>query len=269
MTIDCNDWDGEEASFWRLLRRQIEQDLSLSPGAIPLASQPQRDFQVVRDLVQRSCQEPRERLTIILDDSDVLFTKGPVALLEQLRTLRDYHRDQYAYLLFTKQLPLVLGRAIGFTETSPFYELFASRIYALRPYDEQDATQMLRYLDNRDGHSLGIPSQRVVLYLAGGHANLLRLMRDVYVAQPPAEDHVLETLATNADIRHACRRILSSLHPDEQEVLARLACGQPLISADIPALDLLQKRGLLLGARSTLFSPVFAQFLQSLNPALK
>lgn len=266
IVLDGNNWDGSPAGFWRLARQEAEQSLGVNTNVIPLAGDPaDRNTLIVRNLVGNACRQPNQRLVFVLDDADRLLQTGPLDLLGQLRTLRDENRDMFSYLLFTKRLPHRLGQGLGLRTDSKFYELFSSRIYALRPYQQADARHMLNYLNSQSNRPLRGPALATILHLSGGHAMLLKHLHELWLSQPPGEDDVLAAVVRHPDIVDVCRRIHRSLHAHEQEVLRSLSRGQMLAPGDAPAVTLLQKRGLLTGARNECFSPVLERYLHDLT----
>lgn len=265
IVLDGNNWDGAPAGFWRLARQEAEQSLGVSSSVLPFASDPSdRNTLIVRNLVGAACRQPHQRLLFVLDDADRLLQNGPLDLLGQLRTLRDENRDLFSYLLFTKKLPHRLGQGLNLRTDSKFYELFSSRIYALRPYQPSDARQMLAYLNGQHDRPLRGPALATVLYLGGGHAMLLKHLHELWLEQPPGEGDVLAAVVSHPDIADVCRRIYRSLHAHEQDVLRSLARGQTLAPADVPAVTMLQKRGLLSGAKNQCFSPVLERYVRDL-----
>ncbi len=260
ISLDCSDWNGTPTDFWHLLRQEAEHDLGVKTSIVHMSDRANRDFQVVRDLVSGVCDKPGGRLAILFDDADCLLHQGPVELLEQLCTLRSYHRDTLSFLLFTKGLPHLLGEPLKLRKNSRFYELFSSRIFTLQPYVERDSVQMLNYLNAQDGRTLQQADIRMVLHLSGGHATLLRKCFDILTGEHP--ERIMDALLNNPDIQNTCSRVLNSLYGHERAVLVKIAKRTPVESIDMPALVLLQRRGLLIGSPPTIFSPVLEGFVQ-------
>lgn len=262
VTVDCNDWNGEPADFWRLLRRETEKALTPT-NVIPLSDDPAtRDNLIVRYLVGAFCSQPNRRLLIVFDDADKLLTRGPLELLEQLRTLRDENRDVLAFLLFTKKLPLRLGRAINLTHESKFYQLFAPHIFTLRPYNQADAWHMLRFLNAQAAQPLTNATLRFIHQLTDGHAALLKLVHERYLTHPPSAQNPVGDLLAHPPIRQACERIFRSLHRHEQQVLLRMTHDRSSRTTDLPALILLRRRGLLVEPDDRIFSVLFESYLK-------
>jgi hypothetical protein len=260
--VDCHDWNGDQADFWRLLRRETEKALAPT-NVIPLTGDPvTRDNLIIRQLVSAFCQQPQQRLLLVFDDADKLLRRGPLELLEQLRTLRDENRDVLAFLLFVNRLPHRLGHAINLPHASKFYQLFASRIFALRPYNQADAWHMLRFLNAQAAQPLANSTLRLIYQLVGGHASLLKLVHEHYLSNPPSSPNPIGDLLAQPAIREGCERIFRSLHRHEQQVLWMLTHAQTPAAGDTPALILLRRRGLLLEPDDRIFSLLFENYLK-------
>ncbi len=260
--VDCNDWNGGQVDFWHLLRRETEKVLSPS-NVIPLSSDPvARDNLITRQLANAFCHQPDQRLLLVFDDADKLLRRGPLALLEQLRTLRDENRDALAFMLFVNRLPHRLGRTIRLTEESKFYRLFVSHIFVLRLYNRADAWHMLQFLNAQAAQPLANSTLRFIYQLAGGHARLLRLVHEQYLIDPPSSRNPTGDLLAQPAIREACERIFRSLHRHEQQVLWMLTHGQTPGTGDAPALFLLRRRGLLFEPNDRIFSLLFENYLK-------
>lgn len=263
--VDCHDWNGDQADFWRLLRRETEKGLAPT-NVIPLSSDPvARDNLIIRQLVNAFCQQPHQRLLLVFDDADKLLRRGPLELLEQLRTLRDENRDLLSFLLFVNRLPHRLGRAIKLASESKFYQLFVSRIFTLRPYNQVDAWHMLQFLNAQAAQPLPNAALRLIYQWAGGHARLLKLVHEHYLSEPPSSRNPIGDLLAQPAIREACERIFRSLHRHEQQVLWLLTHAQTPAASDTPALILLRRRGLLLEPDDRIFSLLFENYLKTIN----
>jgi hypothetical protein len=224
----------------------------------------QRTFSELKSHVDWFCQKLDFWVIFVLDDVDKVLSVGPLPMLEQLNALRSGgNRGKLSYLLFTKKLPHILGRAHPLKGVSKFYDLFSNHIYALGLYNHEDARQMLVHLNELAGKPLTTRELAQLEALAGGHARLLRLVFELWRTARPAEEDLLATLAQQSDIRDECRRILQGLHEDEQAVVLRLTHGQQQ-EEDQPAIDHLVRRGLLSDSETLVwFSPLFAEFLRT------
>jgi hypothetical protein len=185
-------------------------------------------------------------------------------MLEQLNALRSSgNRGKLSYLLFTKKLPHVLGRAHPLRGTSKFYDLFSGHIYALGLYNHEDARQMLVHLNELAGKSVSTRELAIIQSLAGGHARLIKVLFELWRQETPETADFVAYFAGKSDVRDECQRILRSLHQAEQESAVRVAREQQT-AADQPVIDHLMRRGLLVNSgKLEWFSPLFAAFLRT------
>ena len=256
LNVDCNDWDGTIAGWWRLLNENMEN----AWGGIN-ASAKGEDYLIVRRTLRNACRQPHSRVVIILDDCDKALDEASPPLINKLRTLRDDHRDQLSYLLFTKHLPQRLGPVGSRLRDGMFFQLFQNRIFTLRPYNERDAMHMLAFLNARASISLRTSILRTLYHFSGGYPALIRTLFEIYETQPPANPDLLSYFSNQADVQNVLRRLLNHLHRHEQYVLYRLAHRQELQAEDAPALDLLKKRGVVQDDAKP-FSLILTQYLR-------
>jgi hypothetical protein len=183
-------------------------------------------------------------------------------MLEALNTLRGECRDRLSYLIFTKRLPPVLGRAYGLETDSKFYRLFKDRTYALQPLVPADARQMVRHLDATDGRALTHADLDRIMRFAGGHSGLLKAIYEAQCELGLLADDSLPALVNHPAVREAARQLLRSLHIDEQEAAVRLAQGRQT-TEDRDLLEHLCARKLLVRASSAAwFSPLWELYLR-------
>lgn len=267
--VDGNTWDQTPLGLWRLMVAALSEvtralDQPEADAKLIQFSEEQKVFSQLKTQVDWLCQKLDHWVIFVLDDFDQVIRVGPLAMLEQLNALRSGgNRGKLSYLLFTKKLPHVLGRAHPLRGTSKFYDLFSHHIYALGLYNHEDARQMLVHLNELASKPLSLKELAQIEALAGGHARLLRLAFEVWRAERPDDENLATVLARHSDIRDECRRIFQGLHEDEQAVILRLAQGHQT-EEDQPVLDHLVRRGLLgNGTEAEWFSPLFAAFLQT------
>jgi hypothetical protein len=270
--VDGNTWDQTPAGLWKLMLAALA-DVARhlgqpeTDGKLIQFSEEQRAFSELKTHVDWLCQKREQWVVFVLDDFDKVIATGPLAMLEQLNALRSSgNRGKLSYLIFTKKLPHVLGRAHPLKGTSKFYDLFSNHIYALGLYTHEDARQMLVHLNELANKPLATRELAAIESLAGGHARLLRLVFEIWRTRQNSEGDPVLYLINQPDIRDECKRILQGLHEDEQDVILRLVQGKQR-AADQPIIDHLVRRGLLSdGAERTWFSPLFAEFLQNMAP---
>lgn len=266
--IDATTWDRTPTGLWRLMLESVQVATAHLPATtvdakIISLTEEETYRRRIQLLINHVCQTLQHRLMFVLDDFDAAFLVGPLHMLEQFNTYRsDGNKGRLSYLIFTKQLPTVLGRKFEMERRSKFYDLFRTNVYALGPYVAGDAIHMLRYL-NKGANS---PFQRGELtqmhYLAGGHARLLKVIFETWLKRPPTATNVVAYFAENSDVQQECERIFIGLHRPERETAVRVANGEQT-SAELNAIDHLVRRGLLSSVGNPeWFSPVWGEFLR-------
>lgn len=264
--VDANTWQGTPLSLWTLMAASLEALTVQWPaptvdgGAIPFAEE-ERALQRLRNRLRVVCQAQQHQVVFVLDDFDLAFKDGPLAMLEQLNTLRsDGNRGRLSYLVFTKRLPHVLGRRHQLETSSKFYDLFRHQLYALEPYTPSDAQQMLTYLNEGAGRPLAQKDLAVILALAGGHSRLLKLLFDLWSQDGCPAVERAAYFAGKADVQQECERILAGLHEAERQAALLVAQGQ---AAETHVVDHLVRRGLIINSNPlTWFSLVMEYYLR-------
>jgi hypothetical protein len=158
-------------------------------------------------------------------------------------------------------LPHILGQSHHMENGSKFYDLFRHNLYALEPYAPDDARQMLVHLNEVAGKPLSTRDLTQIRALAGGHAQLLKIVFNIWVNEGAPGADPVTYFATKPDVQQECRRILLSLHEREQEVALLVSRGRQTADHQ-DTIHHLIRRGLL-SAPTTWFSPLFAQFLST------
>ncbi len=267
--VDATQWQATPNSLWKLMTQalnQASQELSPPPEEdnkiIPI-SEDERAWQALQGRLRWVCQELGHQVMFVLDDFDRVLSTGPLAMLEQLNGLRsEGNRGFLSYLVFTKQLPHILGQRHSIENKSKFYDLFRHNVYALGPYARDDAMRMLRHLNEMADSPLPDSHLDQIYQLAGGHARLLRIVFNIWIEEG-ASGIKVTYFATKADVQQECQRILMNLHEHEQKVALRVARGQHT-AEDQDVIDHLARRGLLVKSEPiTWFSPLMAQFLST------
>ena len=264
--VDATYWEETPLSLWKIMLDALNQAIqSLAPPPldekiIPI-SEEERILNTLRSRLQWACQELNQQVMFVLDDFDAVLESGPLAMLERLNGLRsEGNREAMSFLMFTKRLPHVLGRSYDLEHDSKFYDLFRAHIYALEPCTAEDAYHMLQHLNEVAGNPLPERELAAIRQLVGGHARLLKIVFDLWSGEGMAGVNPLTHLVEQPDVQQECRRILHSLHEDEQAVLVRAALNA-LTPADQELANHLARRGLLMADTQKLFSPLLSQFL--------
>lgn len=266
--IEGNGWNQTPQHLWELMLADLSEltrDLPQPPADTKMLqlSEEQRTFSALRERVQWVTKD--HQVMFILDDFDKVLQAGPLSMLEQLSALRNAgNRDKLSYLLFTKKLPHLLGKAHPLLNNSKFYDLFKDFIYALKPYTYQDAQQMLLFLNENADKPLHLKDLPLIREkLTGGHAGLIKIVFDSWRRTAPEADDLVTFFAEKPEVRNECQRIYQGLHRHEQQVARRVAHYEQT-AEDQAVIDHLCRRGLLLNATSgEWFSPLLASFLRS------
>ncbi len=265
--VDATYWQQTPLSLWKIMLDALTQAIQKLPpppddSKVIHIAEEERNLNTLRSRLQWLCQELGHQVMFVLDDFDDVFEIGPLPMLERLNGLRsEGNRETLSYLVFTKRLPHVLGRGYDLEHESKFYDLFRHNIYALEPYSLEDAFQMLKHLNEVAGNPLRERDLAEIRQLAGGHAQLLKVVFNLWLeAKGMSGVNPVTYLAEQLDVQQECRRILRSLHEDEQAAALRLARGQAT-EADRHILDHLVRRGILDAAGKKWFSPLLGQFL--------
>ncbi|MEZ4615351.1 MAG: CHAT domain-containing protein [Caldilineaceae bacterium] len=266
---DGHTWNETPEGLWQMmLAALVETTAHIEAPELDskrvLVYEDQKTYSDLRQRIRWLCKEQNQRIMFILDDFDDVISTGPLSMLEQLNALRtDGNSGSLSYLIFTKRLPHVLGQAHSLQRNSKFYHLFSQQIYTLEPYDDGDARQMLEHLTQSAGRPLHSQDLIKILMLGGGHARLLKIVFELWRANPPDAGDYVTYLFDKPDVQNECMRIFASLHDEEQQVAIRIAKGQET-PIDRPIIDHLIRRGLLENRGKWIwFSPLFEQFLQT------
>ncbi len=267
--IDGNTWDGTQEGLWKQLLAALTATVEHLDQPAPDAKitqiyEDQKVFSELRRWVNWLCQQHDQKIMFILDDFDQVLQRGPLAMLEQLNALRsDGNRGKLSYLLFTKRLPHILGQSHPLQGSAKFYDLFSHHIFALGLYTPEDEHQMLQHLNEGAGKPLRSQELAAIKPLAGGHARLLKILFELWRANPPEGDDPTTYFLTKSDVREECSRILRGLHPDEAVVARRIVEGSDTAD-DADLIDHLVRRGMLLDNKTLVwFSPLFKGYLES------
>jgi hypothetical protein len=267
--VNATQWQEDTPdSLWKMMVEALDQATTeLSPPqedrkVIPFSGD-ERAFKTLQTRLKWLCQELGRQVMFVLDDFDRVLEVGPLAMLEQLNGLRsDDNREFLSYLIFTKRLPHILGKNHPLENKSKFYDLFRHNIYALEPYTQNDAMQMLRHLNEIARNPLSDSDLEQIYRLAGGHAGLLKLVFNIWVEEKPSG--IKTTYFTEKpDVKQECERIWLNLHEQEREVALQLARGLTKVEHQ-GIIDHLARRGVLVKTEPmTWFSPLMAQFLST------
>jgi DNA-binding winged helix-turn-helix (wHTH) protein len=187
--------------------------------------------------------------------------------LDSLRALRDRHKYQISYLLFTRDHPQYLRDP---AECEGFYELISRAVMGLQPYNETDARRVIAQITARRDHELDTfddEAETQLLRLSGRHPGLLVALIDALITKPPVGKPWDEWGIGQVKALEECRKIWRGLRREEWAALRQVAAqGTP----DRDAQASLLLKGLLVAdaktknatrAIPTIFSPIFAAYV--------
>jgi hypothetical protein len=239
---------GQPAQLWQMMNAALEKPTSHLPPTparvIQSIAEDERVFRRLQDRVDLVCQQHQHRVMFVLDDCDALFSTAPRAMIDQLYALRTAgNRERLTYLVITKRLPHLLGRAYNIAD-SKFYHLFQNHVYALGPYTPADARQMVLHLDHLAGNRLSREDLVHIAHYGGGHSGLTKAIFDAWLDAEPDRANLEAWLVQQTSVRTALQKLLDGLHAEEQAAALHLAHGEAL-PAEAPVLEHLRVRGLL------------------------
>lgn len=257
-------WDGTPENLWEIMEGSLNRALAQSKlkNIRPLKTGDGSPLGALGLTMEWVCQQKEFNLLFVLDDFDKAIAHGPLAMLDHLSDFRTANVDRLSYLVMTKRLPHILGRDHDLAQHSKFYHLFRNRIYALGMYTPDDSRQMIRHLNEQHEAGIGGRETNFIQWLSGGHAGLIRSVFDAWIDKSPDHNDLVRSLADRGPIQEECRRIIHSLHEDEQDALRRLAARE-MAALNQPVLEHLHVRGLLTSLAPVLwFSPLFQEYLE-------
>ncbi len=216
--------------------------------------------------------DPRFKLTLCLDEFDFVFEKFDAQLFRNFRAMRNAHKYQLTYLVATrKQLPFQRPAA-EWPDVEEFYELFSNTTFAIGPYDEKDATEMIVDMENRFEYQLRTRTREWLIAATGGHPGLIgasfRFLESSR-QQPATQQDMDYLLAHESTMTPECHKIWEPLRTDEHACLKRIAVQGRPGRDDTAVLPLLKSKGLIRETNNRggveIFSPIFREFVRNVE----
>ncbi|MEM7334176.1 MAG: winged helix-turn-helix domain-containing protein [Chloroflexota bacterium] len=207
------------------------------------------------------------KLVFLFDQFDDVYREAPAHFFANLRGLRENYKYRISYLIFTRDmLPNIMESDPAREE---FYELMASNLVGLRPYNFSDARDLLTRIGKRNQINFNHDQAEDMITVSGGHAGLLRATfltsgREELNWQPGKND---ESLLDIPGVRLECEKVWRSLSVQERKVLHTLQHGQKPSFENVPTLEQLSVKGVLRSIEDPkIFSPLFALFIKRQDP---
>ena len=169
------------------------------------------------------------QVALLLDDFDKLYPKLTVDCLDQLRAIRDDHKNRFSYILFMRHSPAELRDK---KDNEGFYELTSLYMYGLTPYTFSDAERMIKHLSERKQLSLSNDTLDKIWRYTGGHPGsitvLVRALEDHPEAFAQDDPTNMRKLIEMDFVTEECERLWEGLSGVEQEGFKLLAEKRPV-----------------------------------------
>lgn len=284
--VECNSWQGE--SLWAAfegIARSLSEFIQESNNRTVQSARKE-----LQDLYPAVAKEPelaykhlmtglgillngtRLHLTLCFDEFDFVFERFDVALFRNLRAIRNAFKYQLTYLVTTrKQMPYQRAER-DWPDLEEFYELFADNTFAIGPYDDKDADEMVKDLEARYEFPLKTRTREWLIDVTGGHPGLIGAsFRHLEQArqQPATLQEMTQALYREPTTWKECRKIWEPLRNEEHTALKRVATNSRLGKDDQNAILELQSKGLVQQKDNRggvgIFSPIFQEFVRNVE----
>lgn len=224
----------------------------------------QRNFkQAIRLLLYGN----NRKLVFLFDQFDDVYREAEPHFFANLRGLRENYKYRVVYLVFTRDmLPNLIEPDPSREE---FYELMASNLLGLKPYNFSDARDLLNRVGKRNKITFTDEMANRLIELSGGHGGLLRALFLAIGRNETAwqQGDDVDALLEIPGIRLECEKIWRSLSVQERKVLHILGHAQTPQDDLTAVLEQLQIKGVIREIDDpVVFSPLFAQFIKNQDP---
>ncbi len=219
------------------------------------------------------------KIVLIFDEFEELLRQMPPKFFQILRGLRDSHKSNFVYTVFSRSpIPVLVERyGMPLLDMEPFVELFTDNLIYVGPYNEADGRQMLASISRRRDKALPELANALLLEATGRFAGLLRggfnTLADANITDWGTYNagSIAEILIANPAVKAECSSIWTGLNRSEQYVLKAVAKLHPYtVSTETElAVNMLVQKRLLRVNRAdknlVIEPPVFQLFIRS-NP---
>lgn len=204
-------------------------------------------------------------IVLLFDEFEPIARKLDYQFFKNLRWLRDEFKYHLSYIMAAHRMPTAIREGL-FDQGEPFYELLASNILGLKPYNANDTQFMLAELSRRYEVELTPQQNALIVKASGGHGGLITTVFKIMLKHslPHHEDSQFQQLLSYDAVAGECRKIWNSLEVQEQDVLLQLINHNAQPDAWQP-LSSLTAKGVVLkdtaASQTAIFSPLFQKFL--------
>lgn len=218
-------------------------------------------LRILQNICNHLCKDQETHLVFVFDQFEDVWQNLDARFFVNLRYLRDQFKYQIVYLVITRDRLSQMRRDAHAVEA--FWELFSAHTYGLGPYSERDASLMVKQLAARAGVVIDTTMVSIILQLSGCHPGMLRA---VFWANYNAQWKALSvsTALQSTSIIDECKKIWESLLPVEQHVIQLIVQSEMVPQTLADSIADLRLKGVINDEPSSLFSPIFFAYIQSM-----
>lgn len=221
-------------------------------------------FSILETVVNTLIRREKLHVVVLFDDFHKLYPHISANALEYLRAIRDDHKNLFSYILFMRQLPVLLRDK---KDHESFYELTSSiYVYGLTPYDNDEADRMINHLVERKKLTLSDHIKGKIRRYSGGHPGLIMALTGVAETGPEKfgleERECILALLEEQPVREECERLWDSLLDVERESFLALIRKE---APNKTALDSLVLKGLVQKVGEEYIQKVILLFYAHIN----
>lgn len=273
--------EATEQGFYELILRSLLEELSRSDPTAGFMAQlqaayrtliaPPSTFQISLSFSEgltAVCQGSARNLILLFDEFDEPFEQIDGRVFLNLRALKDKYRQRLGFVTATNRRLSSIRHGRGVDE---FIELFEPFTRFLSLFDRPDSDRVIDWVAGQDGYTFDDQDREFLYHHADGHLGLLmaisRALGEVTgeKVRDPGQNwlihrQVREQLDRDLNVQGECWKLWEDLTEEQQDALMALVGGEEAV--DSLVLESVQKKGLLHGAPSLLFSPVFEAFVR-------
>lgn len=210
------------------------------------------------------------KMVLLFDQFDDVYREAPPQFFANLRGLRELYKYRLSFITFTRDMLTNLVEHDPAREE--FYELFASNLLGLKPYNFSDARDLLNRVGRRNRLNFSDDLASQLITVSGGHAGMLR-SAFLAVARNRLDWAAGENdqmLFDTPGVYMECEKIWRSLSVQERKVLHLLSHEQEPNAEFNATMAQLNIKGVLrdtpAGDNLYIFSPLFGIYVKMQDP---
>jgi energy-coupling factor transporter ATP-binding protein EcfA2 len=221
----------------------------------------QQAFRSLHGFCRLLCTRENYKLVLVFDQFEDIWQTLPARFFVNLRHLRDKFKYQVVFLVMTRDRLQHMRSDTLAVET--FWELFSAHTYGLGLYSSSDAAMLIEQLASRVGIEMTTDSYSTLLHFCGHHPGLLRT---AFWALHNAQWRKLsiDELLQVQFVAEECKKIWATLSVIEQGIVQLIALDKIEPQQAFNLANDLYLKDIVQGDPPTLFSPLFATYVQRL-----